>query len=187
MVMGRRVYRRSGDYALTFPVRGLVAWSYRGPMGPLLQLMLEDASRTVLTAEQKKLLAEGGLPTDGKAPLLALSWTRQPKRRVPWPFKRLGGTSLRGAVLVLRGKGKMLSAELRLLLSDAKTTSRVTTLLRYVRRLVSAHHRLRGTQLGPVVKAIPIRIKGTTIRITAEIRPWHARALMGVLHKLIEK
>ncbi len=61
VVMGRRVYRRQGDYALVFPVRGLVAWSYRRPMAPVLQTMLEDASRSTLTDRVRENLRAGGL------------------------------------------------------------------------------------------------------------------------------
>jgi hypothetical protein len=187
MVMGRRVYRRAGDYGLSFPAREVVVWSYRRPMGPLLQLMLEDASRSALTTARRRLLQRGGLSFDLPPPLVALAWTAQPKRRIPWPFNRLGGSSLRGAVLVVRSKGRHLIARLGLVLSDSRSAQRIATLLRYVRHIVAQKPVLRRSLLKPVLEAIPVRVQGKTIRITAEIRPWHARALMAVLHKLIEK
>jgi hypothetical protein len=187
MVMGRRVYRRAGDFGLSFPARQVVVWSYRRPMGPLLQLLLEDVSRSALTPGRRKVLREAGLRLTPPTPLVALAWMPQPRRRIPWPFNRLGGASLRGAVLVVRGKGLLLVAELTLLLSDLRTAQRIATLLRYVRLIVGQRPDLRRSQLKPVLDAIPIRLQGTTLRVTAEIRPWHARALMAVVHKLIEK
>lgn len=187
MVMGRRVYRRAGDYGLSFPARKVVVWSYRRPMGPLLQLLLEDASRSALTPKRRKLLRRGGLALEPPPPLVALVWTPQPKRRIPWPFNRLGGSSLRGAVLVVRSKGSHLVAEIRLILADPRATQRVATLLRYVRHIVAQKPMLRRNLLKPVLEAVRVRVENNTIRIAAEIRPWHARALMAVLHKLIEK
>lgn len=187
MVMGRRVYRRAGDYGLSFPSRNMVLWSYRRPMGPLLQLLLEDASRSAITPTRRKLLRRGGLTLEPPAPLVALMWIPQPRRRIPWPFNRLGGTALQGAVLVVRSKGRNLVVELRLLLADDRTTKRVATLLRYVRLMVAQKPVLRGSMLKPVLEAMPLRVLNKSIHITAEIRPWHARALMAVLHKLIEK
>jgi len=186
MVMGRRVYRRAGDYGLSFPARRVVVWSYKRPMGPLLQLLLEDASRSALTPPRRKLLRRGGLALEPPPPLLALVWTPQPKRRIPWPFNRLGGRSLRGAVLVVRSKGSHLVAELRLLLADPRATQRVATLLRYVRHIVAQKPVLRHSQLKPVLEAVRVRVLDNTIRIATEIRPWHARALMAVVHKLIQ-
>lgn len=187
MVMGRRVYRRAGDYGLSFPSRNMVLWSYRRPMGPLLQLLLEDASRSALTPARRKLLRRGGLSLEPPAPLVALMWISQPRRRIPWPFNHLGGAALQGAVLVVRSKGRNLLAELRLLYANDHATKRVATLLRYVRLMVAQKPVLRRSMLKPVLEALPIRVQKRSIRITAEIRPWHARALMAVLHKLIEK
>ena len=187
MVMGRRVYRRAGGYGLSFPARQVVVWSYRRPMGPLLQLMLEDASRSALTLARRKLLRQGGFNLRPPPPLVALVWTPQAKRRVPWPFSRLGGSSLRGAVLVVRSKGRHLAAEVQLILGDPRATQRVTTLLRYVRHIVAQKPLLRRSLLKPVIEAIRIQVENNTIRIAVEIRPWHARALMAIVHKLIEK
>jgi len=186
MVMGRRVYRRAGDYGLSFPARKIVVWSYKRPMGPLLQLLLEDASRSALTSARRKVLRRGGLSLHSPSPLVALVWTPQPKRRIPWPFNRLGGTSLRAAVLVVRSKGTHLLAEIRLILSDPRATVRVATLLRYVRHIVAQKPVLRRSQLKPVLEAIRVNVGANTIRIATEIRPWHARALMAVVHKLIQ-
>jgi hypothetical protein len=186
MVMGRRVYRRAGDYGLSFPARKIVVWSYKRPMGPLLQLLFEDASRSALTPARRKLLRRGGLALKPPAPLVALVWTPQPRRRIPWPFNRLGAASLRAAVLVVRSKGSHLAAEIRLILADARATERVATLLRYVRHIVAQKPVLRSTQLKPVLEAIRVRVQKNTIRVAVEIRPWHARALMAVVHKLIQ-
>jgi len=187
MVMGRRVYRRAGDYGLSFPARQLGVWSYLRPMGPILQLLLEDSSRSALTPNRRKLLRRGGLSLEPPSPLVALMWTPQAKRRVPWPFNRLGGSSLQVAVLVVRSKGSHLAAAVRLVLADPRATQRVATLLRYVRHIVAQKPMLRGSQLKPVLEAIRIKVENNTIRIATEIRPWHARALMAILHKLIEK
>ena len=67
VVMGRRVYRREGDYALVFPVRGLVAWTYRRPMAPVLKTMLEDAKRSVNTPALRAMLRQGGFYGDAPA------------------------------------------------------------------------------------------------------------------------
>ncbi len=187
MVMSRRVYRRDGDYGLSFPARDVAVWSYRRPMAPLLALLLEDASRSALTVARRRILRRGGLPVEPPAPLVALAWTPQTKRRVPWPFNRLGGASLQGAVLVVRAKGRNLNVQLSLMLSDARSTTRVATLLRYVRHIVSLKPLFRRSLLKPVLEAVPIKVDGNTIRIAVEIRPWQARALMAVAHKLIEK
>lgn len=186
MVMGRRVYRRTGDYALSFPVRGVVAWSYRQPMGPLLQLMLEDASRSAVTHQVRKLLEEGGLAFRPPHPMLALAWTPQPGRRVPYPLNRLGGAAVRGAVLLARSRGQVVHGELSLLMSDASTAKRIAKLLRYVRRIVAQHPRVGRNQLKSLVETIPVRVQGRAIRISVELHPWHQRSLMLMLHKLMD-
>ena len=185
IVMGRRIYRRTGQYALTFPVRDLVAYSYRRPMGPLLQLMLEDATRAAITPAVQALLKEGGLAPKPPFPLLALAWTPQAKRRIPWPFNRLGGKSIRGAVLYVRVVGKLLRCRLSLLLADVKTAKRIGMLLRYVRRLLVQHPRARRNPMKMIITSIPVRTQGNTLRISIDLHAWHLRALLPVLAQLL--
>jgi hypothetical protein len=60
-ILGRRVYRRAGNYAMTFPLRGSVAFAYRRPMGPLLANLLEIPSGSALSKQTWRALEEAGL------------------------------------------------------------------------------------------------------------------------------
>jgi hypothetical protein len=182
MIFGRRVYHRTGEYSLAFARPGLAVWSYHRPLGPLLQILLDD---TPPSPQRRTRLLAAGLGRDGPLPLAITAYFPPTGRKLPWVFQRLGGAALRQVVAFMEARGSLLRGEVHLLHADEATAQRVAGLLRWLRRAVADYRRVRQVNLMSAVQAATVKVEGSHVSIILELQPWQVSELIVLLHKLL--